>query len=152
MESFRVGTDRPPVYTMSWKLSVQNRTFPCIHAWTVPNDSLSPFIRNKKILEKVFPPYTRSLKHYPKLSSRVKFPAILLSSVEFPLALLLRVLDGNGSGCVHENFLVRFHAWTRSGTASISVWNGSISSRVNARPISTVLVRFHLEPFLRKQG
>ena len=42
--------------------------------------------------------------------------------------------------------------WTRSGTASGSVWNGSISSRVNARPIRTVLVRFHMEPFPCKRG
>ena len=42
--------------------------------------------------------------------------------------------------------------WTSSGTASGSVWNGSISSRVNARPIRTVLVRFHKEPFPCKRG
>ena len=42
--------------------------------------------------------------------------------------------------------------WTSSGTASGSVWNGSISSRVNARPIRTVLVRFHMEPFPCKRG
>ena len=37
--------------------------------------------------------------------------------------------------------------WTSYGTASSSVWNGSISSRVNARPIRMVLVRFHMELF-----
>ena len=36
--------------------------------------------------------------------------------------------------------------------ASGSVWNGSISSRVNARPIRTVLVRLHKEPFPCKRG
>ena len=41
---------------------------------------------------------------------------------------------------------------TSSGTASSSVWNSSISSRVNARPIRTVLVRFHMEPFRYKKG
>ena len=41
---------------------------------------------------------------------------------------------------------------TRSGTTSGSVWNGPISSRVNARPIRTVLVPFHLEPFSCKRG
>ena len=35
--------------------------------------------------------------------------------------------------------------WTSSGTASGSIWNGSISSRVNARPICTVLVGFHIK-------
>ena len=75
-----------------------------------------------------------------------------LSSVEFPFALFLSVPDEYGSGCLHENFLIRFLAeptsrWTSSGTASGSVWNGSISSHVNARPIRTVLVRFHSEPF-----
>ena len=42
--------------------------------------------------------------------------------------------------------------WTSSGTASGSVWNGAISSRVNARPIRTVVVRFHMEPFPCKRG
>ena len=42
--------------------------------------------------------------------------------------------------------------WTNSGTASSSVCNGSISSRVHARPIRTVLVRFHKEPFPCKLG
>ena len=42
--------------------------------------------------------------------------------------------------------------WTSSGTASSSVWNGCISSRVNARSIRTVLVRFHMEPFPCKRG
>ena len=42
--------------------------------------------------------------------------------------------------------------WTRSGKASGSVWNGSISSRVNAKPIHIVLVRFSLEQFLCKLG
>ena len=42
--------------------------------------------------------------------------------------------------------------WTSSGTAGGSVWNGSISSRVNARPIRTVLVRFHMEPYSCKRG
>ena len=43
-------------------------------------------------------------------------------------------------------------SWTISGTASGSVWNSSISSRANARPIRTVLVWFHMEPFRCKQG
>ena len=42
--------------------------------------------------------------------------------------------------------------WTSSGTASGSVWNGSISSGVNARPIRTVLVRFDIDPFPCKRG
>ena len=42
--------------------------------------------------------------------------------------------------------------WTCSGTPSGSVWNASISSRVSARPILTVLVRYHLEPFPYKRG
>ena len=33
-----------------------------------------------------------------------------LSPVEFPLASFLSVPDGNGSGSLHENFLVRFRA------------------------------------------
>ena len=75
-----------------------------------------------------------------------------LSSVEFPLASFLSAPDENGSGSLHENYLVRFRAdllsrWSSSGTASSSVWNGSISPLVNARPIRTVLVRFHMEPF-----
>ena len=37
MEPFRRGTDRLPVYTMSWNLSVQNRFFPCIHGLVVPH-------------------------------------------------------------------------------------------------------------------
>ena len=75
-----------------------------------------------------------------------------LSSVEFPLASFLSVPDENGSGSYTITFWfgsVRdlLSRWTSSGTASGSVWNGSISSRVNARPIRTVLVRFHMEPF-----
>ena len=31
------------------------------------------------------------------------------SSVEFRLASLLSVPDWSGSGCLHDNFLVRFH-------------------------------------------
>ena len=46
----------------------------------------------------------------------------------------------------------RLSRWTSSGTANGSVWNGSISSRVNARPFSTVLVQFHMEPFPCKRG
>ena len=42
--------------------------------------------------------------------------------------------------------------WTSSGTVSGSVWNGSITSHVNARPIRTVLARFHMEPFPCKRG
>ena len=42
--------------------------------------------------------------------------------------------------------------WTSSGTASGSIWNGFISSRVKARPIRTVLVRSHMEPFPCKRG
>ena len=30
--SFRIATDRLPVYTVSWNRSVQNHSFPCIHA------------------------------------------------------------------------------------------------------------------------
>ena len=71
-----------------------------------------------------------------------------LSSVEFPLVSLLSALDENGSGSLHENF----SRWTSSGTASGSVWNSSISSRVNARPIRTFLVQFHMEPFQCKWG
>ena len=58
MEPFRVGTDRLPVYTISWNRSVQNPSFQSIHAWTVPNDSLSLHLSGIwKILEKIFPPY-----------------------------------------------------------------------------------------------
>ena len=32
MEPFRIGTDRLPVYTISWNRSVQNRSFQSIHA------------------------------------------------------------------------------------------------------------------------
>ena len=33
-----------------------------------------------------------------------------LSSVELPLASILSVPDENGSGRLHDNFLIRFHA------------------------------------------
>ena len=78
MEPFRVGTDRLPVYTMSWNLSVQNRSFPCFHTRTVPNDSLSLHSSGtRKILENVFPPHTFSSKPSPKFSSRASFSLII---------------------------------------------------------------------------
>ena len=80
-----------------------------------------------------------------------------LSSVEFPLASFLSVPVENDSGSLQENFWfgsVRdvISRMTTSCTASNSVWNGSISSRVNVRPIRTVLVRSHMEPFPCKRG
>ena len=41
VKPFRVGTDRLPVYTISWNRSVQNHFFQSIHALTFPDDSLS---------------------------------------------------------------------------------------------------------------
>ena len=60
----------------------------------------------------------------------VEIALFKLPLVEFPLASFLSVPDENRSESLHENF------W---GTDSSSVWNGSISSRVNARPIRTYL-------------
>ena len=49
------------VYTMPWNRSVQNRSFLCIQAWTVPNEILSPFIRQEKTLKR-FSHYTSVLR------------------------------------------------------------------------------------------
>ena len=159
MEPFCVGMDWLPVYMMSWNRSVQNHSFQCIHAWTVPKwQPLSLCIRNKKNSWKSFPTIHMFFKALPKIFFLSKFFNYRqLSSVEFPKASFLNLPDETGSGCLHENFLVRFQAesfsrWTSSDTASGSVWNGSISSRVNTRPIRTVLILFHSEPFPCKRG
>ena len=102
-----MDTNRLSVYTMSWNRSVQNRFFPCIHTRTA---SFS-IHKTRKIPEKVFSSYNCSSKPCPKFSSRansVKYRQ--LSSVKFPLASFLRVPEENGSGCLQENFLIRFHA------------------------------------------
>ena len=105
MEAFRVGTERLPVYTMSWSRSVQNYSFPCSHERAVPNDSLSPFIRNKKHSVKSFPTTHMLFETLPKIFFKSKFFGYRqLSSVDFPLASFLSVPDENGSGCSHENF------------------------------------------------
>ena len=114
--------------------------------------SLSIHQEREKFFKK-FPTTYMFFEALPKLFFASKcFSYRQLSSVEFPLASFLSLHDENGSGCSHENFLVRFHAepfsrWTSSGTTSGSVWNGSISSRVNVRPIRSVLVRFYSELF-----
>ena len=110
MEPFRVGTDRLPVYTMSWNRSVQNRSFQNIHALTIPNDSLSfQPSRTRKILEKVFPKYNFSSKALPTIFFASKFFSYSQpSSVEFPLPSFQSVLDESGSGSLHENTLARF--------------------------------------------
>ena len=119
---------------------------------------LSPFIGNMKVLEKIFPPYICSSKPYTKFSSRANFPVIVsyLQS-NSPLALFQAYLMRTVLGVYTRTFWfgsVRdlLSRWTSSGTASGSVWNGSISSRVNTRPIRTILVRFHMEPFPCKRG
>ena len=119
---------------------------------------LSPFIRNMNNSSKNSPTIHLFFEALHKVLFESKFSSYCqLSSVEFPLASFLSVPDENGSGSLHENFWFGFvrdllPRWTSSGTASGSVWNGSISSRVNVRPIRTVLVRFHTEPFPCKRG
>ena len=58
MEPFRVGTDRLPVYTISWNRSEQYRSFRCTHVWRVPNDSLSIHSSGTKQFLKKFFHYT----------------------------------------------------------------------------------------------
>ena len=111
-----------------------------------------------KILEKIFPPYICSSKPYTKCSSRADFPVIVsFPQSNFPLPRFLPYLTRTVLGVYTRTFWFGsawdlLSRWTSSGTASGSVWNGSISSRVNARPIRTVLVRFHMEPFPCKRG
>ena len=112
----------------------------------------------RTVLEKIFPPYNCSSKPYTKCSSRANFPVIFsYPQSNFPLPRFKAYLTRTVLGVYTRTFWfgsVRglLSRWTGSGTASSSVWNGSISSRVNARPICTVLVRLHMEPFPCKRG
>ena len=69
------------------------------------------------------------------------FPFLIVLSRVSPC---LSVPDENRSGSLHENFRYGskrdlLSRWTHLGTDSSSAWNGSINSRVNARPIRTYL-------------
>ena len=153
MEPFRAGTDRLSVYTIFWNRFVQNCSFQSIHAWAVPNDSLSLLSSGTwKILKKLFPAYICSSKPYTKFSLRATFPVIVsYPQSDFLWPRFLAYLTRTVMGVYTRNFwfgsvLDLLSRWTSSGTASGSVWNSSIISRVNVRPIRTVLARFHMEP------
>ena len=158
MEPFRVGTDMLPFYMMSWNLLF--RTVP-FHAFTHEQFQTTASLSIHQAQEnswKSFPNLHMFYEALPKVLFPSKFFSYRqVSSVEFLLASFLGIPDENGSGCLRENFWFG-SMWyllsrlTSSGTTSGSVWNGSISSRLNVKPIHTVLVRFHVEPFPCKRG
>ena len=115
MEPFREGTDRLPVYTMTWNRSVQNRSFQ-MHSRSFTHEqfqttaSLSIHQEHVKFLKK-FPHHTFVFRSLNKTFFESKFSSYRqLSSDEFPLSSFLSVPDGNGSGSLHENVLVWFRA------------------------------------------
>ena len=109
MEPFRIGTDRLPVYTIY--RSVQNRSFQSItHEQFQTTASLSIHQEHEKFLKK-FSHHTFVFRSLNEMFFESKFSSYRqLFSVEFPLASFLNVPDENGSGSLHENFLVRFRA------------------------------------------
>ena len=110
---------------------------------------LSPFIRNKKDYRKSFPTTHMFFEALPKIFFASKFFSYRrLSSVEFPLSSFLSVPDEKNHIYMTRIVLAAYtrtfwfgslrdllSRWTSPGTASGSVWNGSINSRV-ARGLS----------------
>ena len=108
--------------------------FSCIQERTVPNYSLYLFMRNKNILEKVFPPYTCSFKPCPIFSSQSNLFSYLQSlSVKFLLASFLSITDKNCSGCLHENLLLWFCGTYFLG-GPVWVWLGVLSRMAPSFP------------------
>ena len=111
MDPFRVGTDRLPVYTMSWNYPVQNRSFKAFtHEKFQTTASISIHQEHEKFLKK-FSTTHLFFEALHKVSFESKFSSYCqLPSVELPLASFLSVPDENGSGSLHGNFVVRFRA------------------------------------------
>ena len=138
MEPFRVGTGRLPVYTMSWNHSVPNLPFNVFtHEQFQTTASLSIHQEQEKFLKK----FSRHALVLRSLAQNLREQI-------FQLYLTSTVLGVSTRTFWFGSMRDLLSRWTSSGTTSGSVWNGSISSLANARPIRNVLVRIHTEPFL----